>query len=294
MAWRGESRKPTPEKVARVLREMITDPVTVIGSLPGEIAQRRRGHEQYRPVDIDQSWDEHMHELIGAPWPCPDREPFEQIMSDIAKLLAARGLGAGRYTYAWYSDAESSLCRAAWCAALHTRPRGVVETGVAHGVTTRVVLEALRHNGDGQLWSVDLPFPLDHRLHGETGVAVTDDCRPRWTYVAGTSRKRLPGVVATAGEVGMFIHDSLHTARNTLFEMEQAARAMPVGGVMLVDDIKSHAGFSTFTKRHPEYHTIIAPSDDRLGMFGVAVRFAPGELSRNGICPPAGVDCVPG
>ena len=38
----------------------------------------------------------------------------------------------------------------------------------------------------------------------------------------------------------MLIHDSLYTVRNTLFEMEQAAAAMPVGGVMLVDDIGSH------------------------------------------------------
>ena len=49
----------------------------------------------------------------------------------------------------------------------------------------------------------------------------------------------------------MFIHDSLHTAENTLFEMEQAASAMSPGGVMLVDDIEAHEGFATFARRHP-------------------------------------------
>jgi len=74
--------------------------------------------------------------------------------------------------------------------------------------------------------------------------------------------------------VELFIHDSLHTAENTLFEMEQAASAMPKGGVMLVDDIDSHAGFTTFAERHPEYRTIICPDADRNtkeGMFGIAV-----------------------
>jgi hypothetical protein len=255
-----------------VVRELITNPIVVFSSLPGEIAQRRHGVEQYSTAEIDEAWDEHLHGLIGAPWPCPDRVRYDEIMADIGKLLADAGLDGGRYTYAWYSDAEGSLGRAAWCAATHTAPSAVVETGVAHGVTTRIVLEALAASGNGHLWSVDLPFPFDHRLHAETAIAVPASCRTQWTYVEGTSRKRLPGVVRGAGHVNMFIHDSLHTARNTLFEMEQVARAMPDGGVMLIDDIKSHAGFATFAKRHPEFRTIVAPSDDRLGMFGIAVR----------------------
>jgi len=274
MAWRGESRRPSPGKVATALREMISNPLVVIRSLPGEIAQRRRHRDQYDPAEVDEAWDEHLHALLGAPWPCPDRQQLNPVVADVERLLATRGLENGRYTYAWYSDAENSLLRAAWCAAVHTQPAAVVETGVAHGVTTRIVLEALMRNGRGHLWSVDLPFPFDHRLHGETGVAVTEQCRPRWTYVEGTSKARLPGVVKEAGEVQMFIHDSLHTARNTIFEMEQVFRAMPIGGVMLIDDIKSHEGFAVFAKRHSDYRTIVAPSDDKVGMFGIAVRIA--------------------
>jgi hypothetical protein len=81
--------------------------------------------------------------------------------------------------------------------------------------------------------------------------------------------------------VQMFIHDSLHTARNTMFEMEQAARKMRPAGVMLVDDISTHAGFLTFTRRHPEYQTIICPSADRLGEFGIAVKTA--DALRRGV-----------
>lgn len=272
MTWRGDSRRPTPARAVAFLRSMIRSPSVVLGSMPGELAQRRRHQDYYSASEADEAWDERLHQLLGAPWPCPDREPFDAVMEDITKLLSGRGLVAGRYTYAWYSDAESSLGRAAWCATVHTSPAAVVETGVAHGVTTRIVLEALRREDRGHLWSVDLPFPFDHRLHGETAVAVPEACRDRWTYVEGTSRKRLPDVVRVAGQVNVFVHDSLHTARNTLFEMEQVARAMPVGGVMLVDDIKSHAGFSAFAKRHRDFSTVVAPSDDRVGMFGIAVR----------------------
>jgi hypothetical protein len=74
--------------------------------------------------------------------------------------------------------------------------------------------------------------------------------------------------------VEMFIHDSLHTEENTLFEMEQAASAMPVGGIMLVDDIDSHMGFATFAERHAGYRTLVCPSADRTGTFGIAVKVA--------------------
>ena len=220
---------------------------------------------------MDEAWDEHLHDLLGAPWPCPHGQRFDEIMAEIGTLLGARGWGFGRDTYAWYADADSSLCRAAWCVALHTRPEVVIETGVAHGVTSRIVLEALMQNDLGHLWSIDLPFPFDPRLHAETGAAVSDACRPRWSYLEGSSKQRLRPLVAEAGHVEMFIHDSLHTAENTMFEMEQAASAMPAGGVMLVDDIDSHMGFTTFARRHPEYQAIICSSVDRKGLFGIAV-----------------------
>jgi Methyltransferase domain len=259
----------------RLITTFITDPIGVVRALPGEFRQRiqwRHGDDQGLISRVDEAWDEHLHGLLGAPWPCPAEQQLDEVMADIDVLLAASGLKSGRFTYGWYSDAESLLCHAVWCVALHTRPEVVVETGVAHGVTSRVVLEALKQNESGHLWSIDLPFPFDHRLHGQTGVVVPDACRSRWSYLEGASSQRLPPLVDDVGHVEMFIHDSLHTAKNTLFEMDQAASVMPSGGVMLVDDIGSHDGFTTFARQHPQYQTIICPSADRAGIFGIAVK----------------------
>lgn len=259
-------------KMVRMLHTFVVDPVAVGRALPGEIRQQYQWHrrEKYPGFQVEEAWDRHLHSLLGAPWPCPQDQRLEKVMADISTLLEAKGWGLGSSSYGWYADADSSLCRAAWCVTLHTRPKVVIETGVAHGVTSRIVLEALSQNDFGHLWSIDLPFPFDHRLHAETGMAVTDACRPRWSYLEGSSRQRLPPLVAEVGHVDMFIHDSLHTAKNTMFEMEQAASAMAVGGVMLVDDIDSHMGFATFAGRHSGYETIICPSAYGR-MFGIAV-----------------------
>jgi hypothetical protein len=266
--WRARARELAP-----LLRALAADPAGVARALPAELRQRR-GSEQYVASDVDEAWYEHLHDLLGAPWPCSQSHMLDTLLEGIAARLAASGLASGRHTYGWYSDAELSLCRAIWCTARHTLPDFVIETGVAHGVSSRVVLEALGHNDRGHLFSIDLPHPLDHRLHSQTGIAVTEDCRPRWTYLEGSSRQRLPSVVAQVEHVDLFIHDSLHTAENTLFEMEQVAAKMPPGGVMLVDDIKAHNGFATFAKNHRAYQTIVCPTPDRVGMFGIAVKTA--------------------
>ncbi len=116
-----------------------------------------------------------------------------------------------------------------------------------------------------------MPHPLNHKLHGQTGAAVPDSCRSRWTYLEGESEKVLPSLVEKVSSLGLFIHDSLHTAKNTLFEMEQAASAMSPGGVMLVDDIRGHDGFATFSRTHPEFRTMLCSTADRAAGFGVAV-----------------------
>jgi hypothetical protein len=274
MAWSGTRL----QKIMRLARTFAVDPVVVCRALPGEIRQWYQWHKRRETVGFsaDEAWDEHLHELLGAPWPCPKGQGLDEVLADIGAVLEERNWRFGLDTYAWYADGDRALCRAVWCAALHTQPKVVIETGVAHGVTSRIVLEALTRNDRGHLWSIDLPFPFDHRLHGETGTVVTDAFRPRWSYLEGSSKHRLPSLIGKVGPVELFIHDSLHTAKNTVFEMEQAASAMSGGGVMLVDDIESHMGFTTFAKRHPEYQTLICPSADRNGMFGIAVRMANG------------------
>jgi hypothetical protein len=257
--------------IASLLRTFAVDPVGVARALPGHVRMQMKSQPGY---EADEAWDEHLHALVGAPWPCPQRQRLGDLLAEIGALLDARGLAYGRHTYGGYSDADDSFGLAAWCSVLHTQPEVVVETGVARGVTSRIVLEALQENDRGHLWSIDLPHPFDRQLHGQTGAAVTDACRPRWSYLEGSSSQRMPPLVAKVGHVDLFIHDSLHTAKNTVFEMEQAASAMPRRGVMLVDDISTHEGFASFARRHPEYQTIVCPSADRQGLFGIAVNVA--------------------
>lgn len=245
--------------------------------LPEEVGKHVEHPVDYR---VDESWEARLHGLLGAPWPCPDAVRGSQLWSGVGAELRQQGLEFGRHTYGAYSDADECLARAVWCTVRHQQPEVVVETGVARGVITRVILEALAENDRGRLWSIDLPHPFERGLHDQTAVAVPDRVRSRWTYVEGSSRRRLPGLARELGTVDLFVHDSLHTARNTSFEMDRIARVLAPGGFMLVDDISTHQAFAPWTRAPGRADTLVCRHADREGLFGV-VRTAPVAVPRS-------------
>jgi Methyltransferase domain len=188
------------------------------------------------PVATDPEWERRLHEALGASWPCEELAAFEELWTALdAELGGGADVGRGH-------DADPTLARAAWCAVRHLRPAHVVETGVSRGVTSRVILEALERNGDGHLWSIDLP-PLEDPWRRLAGSAVTDGLQHRWTYVRGTSKRQLPRVVREVGTVDLFVHDSLHTPENLGRELRDAWPALRPGALVLLDDVEACHAF---------------------------------------------------
>jgi hypothetical protein len=186
--------------------------------------------------------------------------------------LAARGLEVGRGAFGRWDDADVRLGRLAWCLARHLRPERVVETGVARGLTTRVLLEALARNGGGRLWSIDLPPLLEHGLADETGVAVPERLRDRWTLLRGSSRRLLGGLVAGLGRIEVFVHDSMHTTRNVRFELERVWPALTPGGAALIDDVERNAATGRFLQARPDTAAVICTSGDGAALIGCLVK----------------------
>jgi hypothetical protein len=235
-----------------------------------------RGRPRTKTYESEPEWERRLHELLGATWqfgvvwPCPMMGEFDEVWLEIAGLVDAQGLALGRGTYGGWDDADRGLARAVWCLIAHLRPNKVVETGVARGITSRVILERLERNGSGHLWSVDLPS-LDKSLHGQVGAAVPASLRPRWTYVRGTSRQRLPGLLAELGEIDMFVHDSSHTERNVRFELDRAWAAMSKGAIV-ADDVNQSPAFDAFRRARPGAPTVVARADDGKAQFAIALK----------------------
>lgn len=222
-------------------------------------------------LPADPAWQEHVHAALGAPWPCPAADAFPRLWSRIEAELRAAGLRTGRGAFGGWDDADQGLARAVWCLVEHLRPEVVVETGVARGITSRLVLESLHAAGRGHLWSIDLR-PLDQSLHTETGAAVPTGLRDRWTYVEGTSRRRLRGVLDEHEQIDLFIHDSLHTARNLRFELEHAWPALTSGGALVADDVHRNDAFGMFAAMTSDSAAVVVAHSDGAGCFGIALK----------------------
>jgi SAM-dependent methyltransferase len=264
---------------------MLRHPWQGVERVRGRI-DRRRDKRQLSALGVRASdlyaavadWQPRLHGALDQRWPCEAVAAFGQEWDRLVAELTDSGVHVGRASYGGWNDGDRAFAEAIWCIVAHLRPTTVIETGVAHGVTSRVILQGLERNGSGHLWSIDLPA-VDSALHREIGIAVPEDLRHRWTYVQGTSRQRLPHLLAELGELQLFVHDSLHTGRNLRFELASAWAAMPPGGVAVVDDIDHSLGFRNFLDQVGPRAWFAARHVTGGGLWGLAIKAAKVESS---------------
>lgn len=131
-------------------------------------------------------------------------------------------------------------------------PARVVETGVANGVSSRVILEALEKNAFGTLFSIDLPNKDPSALvprGRETGWLIPKCLKPRWHLLTGKSGEILPGLLAQIQPIEIFYHDSEHSYRNMTFEFSSAWSSLRKGGLLVSDNTDLNTAFQDFCAR---------------------------------------------
>ncbi|HEX3944156.1 MAG TPA: class I SAM-dependent methyltransferase [Rhizomicrobium sp.] len=266
----------------RRLAGALAEPAVLVEKLHDHLVQR---WEYRTPVHFHEAapdWERTLHDWLGAPWPCCAQAEFPSLWPEAISEIAAKGINAGPESFAGYNDGDRALVRAIWCLVRHLEPLHTVETGVAHGLTSRFILNGLERNRGGTLWSIDRP-PLDPTLKQRIGIAVPERLRERWTLIAGSSRRRLPGVLAQVGQIDLFVHDSLHTEQNVRFELARAWAALKPGGALVVDDIDSNGGYGAFLPSISGFRALVCESEpdrpderrfNRRGLFAVILKDA--------------------
>jgi predicted O-methyltransferase YrrM len=137
------------------------------------------------------------------------------------------------------------------------RPRTVVETGVATGFSTAVILAAMSDNDRGVLHSIDLP-PLQVEATSFVGVAVPRDLRDRWRLHVGPARTVLPVLLGELPPIDLFVHDSDHSYAAQYDEYWRAWPHLAVGACLISDDVCNPA-FTDFAEQVGERPYLIAP-----------------------------------
>jgi len=146
------------------------------------------------------------------------------------------------------------------------KPEIVVETGVSRGASSAFILCAMRENGKGHLYSIDLPSDNAPAIKEEgrnilgdgarysvaqkpVGHLVPEYLKDRWTLILRDAKIELPALLKKTGEISIFFHDSLHTYEHMLFEYETAWPYISKGGLLLSHDVLWNEAFLKFSKK---------------------------------------------
>jgi hypothetical protein len=127
-------------------------------------------------------------------------------------------------------------------------PDCIVETGVANGVSSSYLLLALHKNRRGHLHSIGLADPAFLPPRKDLGWLVPHWLRATWHVHLGDAREILPNLLAQLGNIGIFIHDSLHTYNHMIWEFETAYPNLLPGGLLFSDDALWNTAFHDFAQ----------------------------------------------
>ena len=121
----------------------------------------------------------------------------------------------------------------------------VVETGVAYGWSSLVILLSLGNRPGARLFSVDLPY-MKYRNDRWVGVVVPDELRPAWKLYRMADREGLPLSLWAAGRIDLAHYDSDKSVKGRMFAYHRMWRALRPGGVLVSDDVEDNMGFRDF------------------------------------------------
>lgn len=209
-----------------------------------------------------------LHELLRVEWPCSLEQDFNSAWAELGRSMVSTGMKLGER-----HDADANLAHVVWCAIRHMVPQRVLETGVARGVTSALALGAMAQSdsGVGRLWSIDLP-PMEPATHEQSKLLVDETAWPNWTYVRGSSRRKIASTCSAMTSADIFIHDSLHTPQTMMYEFKKVWPCMRAGGLLIADDVEGNSAFDDFVKSHHIEKSFIGPKADKKGLFGVALK----------------------
>jgi predicted O-methyltransferase YrrM len=132
--------------------------------------------------------------------------------------------------------------------ARQTQAQRIVETGVAAGWSSLVLLQALADQGSGHLISTDMPY-VQQSTDEAVGVAVPAELRAQWTLFRQHDHAALPKALARfQHQIDCFHYDSDKSYQGRAWALPRLWQALCPGGFGIIDDINDNHHFREFVE----------------------------------------------
>ena len=159
------------------------------------------------------------------------------------------GRSAWKTAYASSYDIRKNSCLTIYDIIRRKKPNVVLETGVANGFSTRMILAALNKNKKGILYSVE--------ISKDVGKFVNGINKKRWKLIVGKPDTIFSNALRKIRKVDIFLHDSDHSYNQMKKEFNQVKNKMTKGGIIMSDDIDVNNAFMEFAKEMKKKPRII-------------------------------------
>lgn len=172
----------------------------------------------------------------------PRHEPLneskhEALVKEWEVLAASIDLNASMEFPREY-DVETQTARTLYILTRWLRPKVILETGIARGLSSFALLAAAETNQEGTVYSCD----VDPR----SGHLVTETLKHRWKrriINAKDAEHSFREFLEEVGEVDFFFHDSNHREAWMIFEFAEVLKQISPGGILGSDDVDLNRAF---------------------------------------------------
>jgi len=130
----------------------------------------------------------------------------------------------------------------------HLKARRVVETGVAYGWSSLVLLLSLSRRRDGYLISTDKPY-VNRNNDRYVGCVVPESLKTFWEIVKGADRDVLSKALNKSGPIDMCHYDSDKSYEGRMWAYRRLWKSLRQGGYFISDDIGDNIAFRDFCRQ---------------------------------------------
>lgn len=153
------------------------------------------------------------------------------------------------------------------------KPAHTLEIGLAYGISTLFICQALQDNGMGQHSAID---PMAIKLWGSLGLLNVQRAglEPRLRFLEASSHVALPELLRQQERFEVAFIDGCHRFDYTLLEYFYLDKLLPVGGHLIFDDLDRPAirKALAFILRNRNYQLAPEFAAPRLPMWRLAAR----------------------
>ncbi len=134
--------------------------------------------------------------------------------------------------------------------------KNALETGVAYGWSTLVILLALNNVEGSCLHSVDLPY-MKRRSENYVGIVIPDGLLGKWTLHKGADKDIIPKIYKRYGPFSFIHYDSDKTYAGRLWAYKKLWPLLERGGFFVSDDISDNTAFFEFSQDIQKFPIVV-------------------------------------